>query len=147
MKYQKLCLVLFLSATFLTGAAAAQQPTKIKRPVKNPPQYPNIIDLDNKDTQPINQPADQPVGQQNKAQGASAAQPDSLAGAVYSLAGELRALGQEFRAVTVRQQTQIGVLRMTRVYVQIAYYEPVLRPVRECLSALEAEEQLLQQAM
>jgi hypothetical protein len=150
MKYQKLCLILFMSAVVLNGSAAAQQPTKIKRPVKNPPQYPNIIDLENKDT-PTNPPADQSAGAagaagQQNAQGASAA-PDSLAGAVYSLASELRVLGQELRSLNVRQQTQIEMLRMTRVDLRIEYYERELRPVRERLSALETEEQVLQQAM
>jgi len=132
----------------MAGSAVAQQPTKVKRPVKNPPQYPNIIDLENKDTEQTNQPADQLAGQQNGVQRTSSfPQPDTLAGAVYSLAGELRALGQELRSLNVRQQTQIEMLRMTRVDLRIEYYERELRPVRERLSAIESEEQLLLQAM
>jgi len=148
MKYQKLCLFLFLSAVVLTGSTAAQQPAKAKRPVKNPPQFPSIIDLENKDTQPTSQQANQQPGQQNKAQDASVAQPpDSLAGAVQSIASELRALGQELRSLNIREQTQIEMLRMTRVDMRIDHYERELRPVRDRISSLEADEQILQQAM
>lgn len=143
MKYRKLCSSLFLSAVVLTGLAAAQQPAKIKRPVKNPPQFPNIIDLENKDTQQTNRQADQ----QNTAPGADAGeQPDSLAGAVQSLANELKALGQELRSLNIRGQAQMEMLRMTRVDMRIDHYERELRPVRERLAALEADERLLQQA-
>ncbi|MGH9754695.1 MAG: hypothetical protein ACREA2_18105 [Blastocatellia bacterium] len=148
MKYRKLCSSLFLSAVVLTGLAAAQQPAKVKRPVKNPPQFPNIIDLENKDTRQTNRQADQ----QNNAPGADAVeQPDSpsnsLAGAVQSLANELRVLGQELRLLNIRGQAQIEMLRMTRVDMRIDHYERELRPVRERLAAFEVDERLLQQAM
>lgn len=146
MNYQKLCLLLFLSIVVLTGSAAAQQPSKIKRPVKNPPQFPNIIDLENKDAT-NRQPNQQPV-QQNKAEDAPAVQPPaSLAGAVQSLANELRTLGQELRSLNIRGQAQIEMLRMTRVDMRIDQYERELRPVRDRLGSLESDEQLLLQAM
>jgi len=146
MKYQKLCSLLFMSVVVLTGSAAAQQPARIKRPVKNPPQFPNIIDLENKDT--TNRQANQPPVQQNKAEDASEAQsPASLAGAVQSLANELRALGQELRTLNIRGQAQLDMLRMTRVEMKIDQYERELRPVRDRLAGLESDEQLLQQAM
>ncbi len=132
----------------MTGSAAAQQPTKIKRPVKNPPQFPNIIDLENKDAQQIDKSANQQQGEQNKTQIAGPIQqPDTLAGAVQMLAGELRILGQELRTLNIREQAQIEMLRMTRVDMRIDHYERELRPVRERLSALEADEQILRQAM
>jgi hypothetical protein len=149
MKYRKLCSSIFLPAIFLsavvmTGLAAAQQPAKIKRPVKNPPQFPNIIDLENKDAR---QP-DRQTNQQDNAPVADAGgQPDSLAVAVQSLANELRALGQELRSLNIRGQAQMEMLRMTRADMRIDYYERELRPVRERLGALEADEQLLRQAM
>jgi len=139
MKYQKLCLFAFSLMIILAGLAAAQQPAKIKRPVKNPPQFPNIIDLENKDALPANQP-----------QGAAPApvqQPDALTSAVLSLAGELRALGHELRAINLREQTQIEMLKMARVDLRIDHYERELRPVRERLGALEADEQTLLQLM
>jgi DNA repair exonuclease SbcCD ATPase subunit len=146
MRYRKLCLSLFWSAIVLTGIAAAQQPAKVKRPVKNPPQFPNIIDLENKDSQPTNRQADQQDNPQ--ASGADAAQQtDSLAVAIQSLANELRALGQELRSLNIRGQAQLDMLRMTRVDMRIDYYERELRPVRERLSAIQSDQQLLQQLM
>jgi exonuclease VII small subunit len=146
MKYRKLFSSLFLSAVVLTGLAAAQQPAKIKRPVKNPPQFPNIIDLDNKDAQPTNQQVNQQSGQQTEALGGDE-QPDSLAGAVQSLANELRALGQELRSLNIRGQAQMEMLRMTRVDMRIDHYERELKPIRDRLTALESDEQALEQAM
>jgi hypothetical protein len=146
MKYRKLCSSLFLSAVVLTGLAAAQQPAKIKRPVKNPPQFPNIIDLDNKDAQPTNQQVNQQSGQQAEAVGAGE-QPDSLSVAVQSLANELRALGQELRSLNIRGQAQMEMLRMTRVDMRIDHYERELKPVRDRLASLESDEQVLEQAM
>ncbi len=142
MKYQKHCLFAFSLIIILTGLAAAQQPAKIKRPVKNPPQFPNIIDLENKDAPPAKEP-------QGAAQDAPAPvqQPDALTSAVLSLAGEMRALGQELRTLNLRGQTQIEMLKMARVDLRIDHYERELRPVRERLGALEAEERTLLQLM
>jgi hypothetical protein len=144
MTHRKLCLSLFLTTVVLTGFATAQQPAKIKRPVKNPPQFPNIIDLENKDAQQTNRQADQQTS-------APAPEPiqqpqDALAVAVQSLANELRALGQELRSLNIRGQAQFEMLRMTRADMRIDYYERELRPVRDRLSSIEAEKRLLQQA-
>jgi hypothetical protein len=142
MMYRKFCSTLFLSAVVLTGFAVAQQPAKIKRPVKNPPQFPNIIDLENKDGQQTNRQADQ----QDSAPAADAVgQPDSLAVAIQSLANELRALGQELRSLNIRGQAQIDMLKMTRADMRIDYYERELRPVRDRLAAIESDERTLQQ--
>lgn len=149
MEYRKLFPPVFLSSIFLsavvmTGFAAAQQPAKVKRPVKNPPQFPNIIDLENKGAQQTSRQADQ----QNNAPGADAVeQPDSLAVAVQSLANELRALGQELRSLNIRGQAQFEMLRMTRADMRIDYYERELRPVRERIAALESDGQVLRQVM
>jgi hypothetical protein len=142
MKYQKLCLFAFSLAIILAGSIAAQQPAKIKRPVKNPPQFPNIIDLENKDAPPTNQ---QPGAAQTAP--APVQQPDALTSAMLSLAGEMRALGQELRTLNLRGQTQIEMLKMARVDLRIDHYERELRPVRERIVALEAEEQTLAQLM
>src|SRR5262249_60866832 len=149
MKYQKFRSSIFLSAIFLsavvmTGLAAAQQPAKIKRPVKNPPQFPNIIDLENKDARQTDRQADQ---QDSAPVADTGEQRDSLAGAVQSLANELRALGQELRSLNIRGQAQIEMLRMTRADMRIDYYERELRPVRERLTSIEPDERLLQQMM
>jgi len=128
----------------MTGLAAAQQPGKIKRPVKNPPQFPNIIDLENKDTRQTDRQTDQP---DNAPTAGAGSQTDSLAVAVQSLANELRALGQELRSLNIRGQAQFEMLRMTRADMRIDSYERELRPVRERLAALESDEQVLRQLM
>jgi len=145
MKYPKIFLFSLLIILSLQILATAQQPGKIKRPVKNPPQYPNIIDLENKDdpqATPPNQPAngpDQP--------GVAAQPPDALAQALFSLTNEVRTLVQEIRSLNVRQQAQIDMLKMTRVDMRIDHYERELRPLRERITALEADEQNLYQLM
>ena len=48
MKYPQYLFTLILLSAVMVISVPAQQPTKIKRPVKNPPQFPNIIDLDDK---------------------------------------------------------------------------------------------------
>jgi hypothetical protein len=122
----------------LTGFALAQQPDKIKRPVKNPPQYPNIIDLENREQTPQQKPQEQ---------GAVGQETDSLAQAMTSLANEVRTLVQEIRSLNLRQQAQLDILRMTRVDMRIDHYERELRPVRERIAALEVDEQNLLQLM
>jgi hypothetical protein len=154
MNYRKLCSsifsstiflsTVFLSAIVMTSLAAAQQPAKVKRPVKNPPQFPNIIDLENKDGRQTDRQADQ---QENAPVADAGGQPDSLAVAVQSLANELRALGQELRSLNIRGQAQIEMMKMTRAEMRVDSYERELRPVRDRLSALESDEQLLRQMM
>jgi hypothetical protein len=154
MNYRKLCSsifsstifssAVFLSAIVMTSLAAAQQPAKVKRPVKNPPQFPNIIDLENKDGRQTDRQTDQ---QDNAPVADAGGQPDSLAVAVQSLANELRALGQELRSLNIRGQAQIEMMKMTRAEMRVDSYERELRPVRDRLSALESDEQLLRQMM
>ncbi len=145
MKYQKLSLFSLLFVLVLTGFALAQQPTKVKRPVKNPPQYPNIIDLENKDAQPNSQQNQAPNTQD---QTTSASQPpDALAQAMTTLAVEVRTLVQELRSLNIRQQAQLDTLKMTRLDMRIDHYERELKPVRERITALEAEGQNLYQLM
>src|SRR5262245_29667139 len=149
MNYRKLCSSVFSSAIFLstvflsavvmTGLAAAQQPAKIKRPVKNPPQFPNIIDLQNKDARQTDRQADQ---QDNAPVADAGGQPDSLAAAVQSLASELRALGQELRSLNIRGQAQIEMMKMKRAEMRVDYYERGLPPAPERRSARALDEQL-----
>lgn len=122
----------------LTGSGLAQQPTKVKRPVKNPPQFPNIIDVENKGSQPNKQP---------DAQEQIDSMPNTLVQAVTSLTNEVRTLVQELRSLNLRQQAQLDMLRMTRVDMRIDHFEREIRPVRERLTALETEEQTLYQLM
>jgi hypothetical protein len=144
MKYQSFLPFAFLSLVVLTGSVVAQQPAKPKRPVKNPPQFPNIIDLEGKGPAPAapaqtvpEKPADAPA----------AAQPDAMTQALLTVAGEMRLLTQEMRTLNIRSQAQLDVLKMTRVDMRIDHYERELRPVRERMAALDAEEQTLYQLM
>src|SRR5262245_45869706 len=129
---QPYIIVLFLLV--FTGFAFAQQTDKIKRPVKNPPQYPNIIDLEHKEPNPQQNTVEQGVNGQHA---------DSLEQAMTSLANEVKTLVQELRSLNLRQQAQLDILQMTRVDMRIDHYERELRPVRERLAALETEEQNL----
>jgi hypothetical protein len=140
MKVQKLILITLLA--ILSCSVAAQQPPKVKRPVKNPPQYPNIIDLENKDTQ------EKP--RQNQSLNPQEQVPmegDSVVQALTSLTSEVRTLIREIRSLNLRQQAQLDMLRMTRTDMRIDHFERELRPVRERIAALETDEQNLYQLM
>lgn len=126
---------------FFSAVVLAQQPAKVKRPAKNPPQYPNIIDLENKDA--AQNPQQNPGAQEQS----SAQPPDAQTQALAAIAGEVRMLVQELRALNLRQQAQLDVLRMTRIDMRIDHYERELRPVRDRIAELETEEQNLYQSM
>lgn len=142
MKYSSLCL---LFVFFVGAGSVLAQDTKPKRPVKNPPQYPNIIDLENKDSKP--KPADlqKPADQQQEP--TASVDPEALTKAFIIIADELKSLSQEVKALNIRQQLEIELMRMSRVEQRVAMYENQLRPIRERISALEAEEQTLQQML
>ncbi len=140
MKYRRFSLFSFLLLIVLTSFAVAQS-AKPKRPVKNPPQYPSIIDLESKDATP----AKQPITKAGEPPMVVPAPPDALTQAMTSLTAELRNLSQELKALNVRQQMSIDLLRQSRVEQRIDRYENDLRPIRERITALETEEQRLQQ--
>ena len=142
MQYRKLLfalVILCLSVSF----AVAQQPAKVRKPVKNPPQYPNIIDLEGQQPQPMQQTQTQPQAQPNAA--AQVQQPDALVQAVMVLAGEVRTLVGEMRMLNLRQQAQVELTRMTRLDLRVDHYERELKTVKDRIAALEVEEQNLQQ--
>ncbi len=145
MKFKHLLCCLFAILLTLTGAVAAQQPAKPKRPVKNPPQFPNIIDLENKDGAPAAQPAETAPAEAAK----PAQQPpaDALTQALVSLIGEMRSLTRELKALNLRNQAQLDTLKLTRLDMRVDHYERELRPVRDRLALLTAEEQNLLQLM
>lgn len=146
MQYRKICLLALLLSV-CAATALAQQSSKPKRPVKNPPQYPNIIDLDNKDAKPgATKQADADNAETQQAATVQV-QADALTKAFTIIAEELKSLSQEVKALNVRQQLEIEFLRMNRVEQRIATYENSLRPIRERIAALEAEDQTLQQLM
>lgn len=150
MKYRRIYSLLFLLLAInvlpvLAQAqpAQSQQPAKPKRPVKTPPQYPNIIDLENKDTPPA-APPNQKTGEQPAVAPAPA---DALTQAMTSLTVELKNLSQELKALNVRQQMSIDMMRQSRLDQRIDRYENDLRPIRERIAQLETEEQRVQQLM
>lgn len=144
MKYYPLSLIAVLLLVLGAGSALAQRPTKPKRPVKNPPQYPNIIDLEGKD-----KPPSAPAATENQAApaNASASHPDAMTQAVLALTSEMRTLTQEMRALNLRQQVELEMMRASRADLRVDHYERELRPVSERVVALGAEEQNLYQLM
>lgn len=142
MQYRNLLfaiLVLCLSVS----SAAAQQPAKVRKPVKNPPQYPNIIDLEGQQPQPAPQTQTQPQTQATVS--AAMQQPDALVQAVMVLAGEVRTLVGEMRMLNLRQQAQVELTRMTRLDLRVDHYERELKTVKDRIAVLEVEEQNLNQ--
>ena len=138
----------FFFVVLITGLfinAIAQQPAKVRKPVKNPPQYPNIIDLEGQPpTKPIAPTTETPMA----APVASALQPsDALVKVLEGLTGEVRTLVGEIRSLNLRQQAQLEMSRLTRLDLRIDHYEREIKPVRERIAALEAEEQQLGQLM
>lgn len=129
-------MLVLLGATTLSVAAQTSRP---QRPVRTPPQYPNIIDVENKAGKQ-DPPKDPP------------AEPEpvlsvELIRSINALAGEVRQLVTEMRALNVRQQAQIDMLRLTRGDLRIDTYERDLKVVTDRLAQLEMDEQSLKAAM
>lgn len=146
MKYKQVglvsCLLIFLLAAVAVAntqqAPPKKQPDK-KLPVKNPPQFPNIIDLDNKTAKPQTEKADvapTPAGP-------TVQQTEMLVRAVEALTGEVRGLVQEMRALNIRQQAQLDVLRLTRSDSRVDVYEREFKTTHERVTQLETDEQNL----
>jgi chromosome segregation ATPase len=145
MQYPKFVFLLLL---MLVVSGFAQQPAKVRKPVKNPPQYPNIIDMEGQ-TAPTVKPAapatEAPATTQAAATELTAN--DALVKALQSLTGEVRTLVGEFRSMNLRQQAQLEMTRLTRIDLRIDHYERELKPIRERLAALDAEDQQLSTLM
>ncbi|MFM8393284.1 MAG: hypothetical protein ACKOB4_05105 [Acidobacteriota bacterium] len=146
MKYL-ICIFTFLLAAGQPGLGQ----TPLKRPVKNPPQYPNIIDLEDSQ-KPAAQAAqgEKPSGEKKAAPGgpagpdredAAALQTAALLKAVESLAGEMRSLVQEIRAMNIRQQTQLDITRISGLGARIDALNGELRTIRDRLATLSVDEQ------
>jgi DNA repair exonuclease SbcCD ATPase subunit len=155
MRYRKFCqlsLLSFLLLAMCAGSAWAQQSQKPKRPVKTPPQYPNIIDLEDKSTKPAQatEPKSEelkPPKLEDKQAAAVTVDPVALTKAFTIIAEELKSLSQEVKALNVRQDLEVELARQARIEQRIDRYESELRPIRERLSGLEAEENRLPQLM
>lgn len=143
MKYLPSGLVLLLLILLVSPAAQAQ---KQKRPTKNPPQYPHIIDTGEKKP-PVT--ATDEEGKKVEAEEKQAESQDNLllVRAVVALTQEVRGLVQELKSLNVRQQSQIDMLRLTRADLRIDQYDRELKATRDRLALLNAEEQNLQIAL
>ena len=150
-KYQKVFLSVIFSSlwvcSWLVSDGLAQQPAKVRKPMKNPPQYPHIIDLEGQQPQPTQTEPAQPQQTAAQTTAPSLAPSDALVQAVQMLAGEVRTLVGEMRALNLRQQAQLELTRLTRLDLRIDHYERELKPLRERIAALEIEEQNLNQLM
>jgi hypothetical protein len=149
MKYRKFYLYSFLLLAICVGSAWAQQSQKPKRPVKTPPQYPNIIDLEDKSTKPAQpaEPKPEELKPEDKQAAAVTVDPAALTKAFTIIAEELKSLSAEVKALNLRQELELELARQARIEQRIDRYESELRPIRERLAGLEAEEVRLPQLM
>ena len=142
-------LIVMVLVVATVATVGAQAP--IKRPVKNPPQYPNIIDLEEK------APAVTDAGREASKVAAAVAgevasssqspQSEALLKAVEMLAGEMRALVHEIRTMNVRQQTQLDITRVAGLGTRIDGINGELRSIRDRIATLGVEEQTISQLM
>lgn len=153
------CLLMLLLS--ITAAAQTQQAPPKKQSDKNPPnqgttgkvkhepQFPNIINLENKAaSQEKTEKTDTAsAGTQSPGLTMTPQQTELLVRAVESLTQEVHGLVQEMRALNVRQQAQLDVLRMTRGDAKIEAYEKEYRTTHERVMQLEVDEQNLQMLM
>lgn len=149
-KFRQFSLLSFLLLVIGAGSAWAQQSQKPKRPVKTPPQYPNIIDLEDKSAKPAQATESKPEGPKSEDKQAAAAvtvDPAALTKAFTIIAEELKSLSAEVKALNVRQELEVELARQARIEQRIDRYESELRPIRERLAGMEAEENRLPQLM
>jgi hypothetical protein len=127
----------------LMGGGEAQTPSAAKKPPRNPPQYPHILDLSGAElvTKGQEDPAAALVAAQSEARA------EAMLRAVEALATEMRTLVMEIRAMNLRQQTQIEIARLSRVSTRIDSAADELRVVRDRLGVLGVDEQNLLQLM
>lgn len=136
--------LLILTALLVGAGAVAGAQTPIRRPVKNPPQYPNIIDLEEK--APAGADATREASK-GTTEAASEPQSAALLKAVEMLAGEMRALVHEIRTMNVRQQTQLDITRVAGLGTRIDGIHGELRSIRDRIATLGVEEQTISQLM
>ncbi len=143
MKSLKFSFTLLSLALVLTSTIFAQKPSsKTKRPAKNPPQYPHILETGEAKSQPTEGENTAPTSATQSPQ--MSPQDLLLVKAVVSLTLEVRGLVTEMKALNVRQQAQLDMLRLTRADLRSDQYERELKTVRDRLAILEADEQNLQ---
>jgi hypothetical protein len=130
---QLLMVTVLLSGLVLHTDVVAQTTgqTRQQRPVKNPPQYPNIITDGKTDAgkaQPQPNTSGQPIASSD------------FVRVLESLAGEVKQLVDEIRAMNVRQQAQLDMLRLTRGDGLEANLDRDHRAAADAVSGLERSE-------
>jgi predicted nucleic acid-binding Zn-ribbon protein len=128
-KLAGMSLLLLLSLVLPTAAKQA----KTKKPMKYPPQYPQILGTDDPSatpSKPENEAREQPAPQQA----------DVLQQSVNSLSQEVRQLAAEIRILNLRQEAQLEMLRLSRSEGRTTSLERELDSVTNRLAALDAEE-------
>ena len=112
---------------------SAQQQSKAKKPVKYPPQYPQILGVDDPSAPAKAENEDtnaQPAPQQNAV----------LQQSVNALSEEVRQLAREIRVLSLRQEAQLEMLRLSRSEGRANSLERELDSVTGRLASLDAEE-------
>ena len=127
-----------LVLTLVTAVIAAQTPSPGKRPAKNPPQYPDIIDLESTAPAPV---APEPGKLRDQEQ------METLIRAVGLLTGEMRSLVHEIRVMNIRQQAQLDLARLSGITARVDGLGEDLRRLRERFGSLSGDEQNLLQMM
>lgn len=139
---------IFISTVLLAVSAGVLAQTPLKRPVRNPPQYPNIIDLEERPkTDEVAVKATPATPPDEKAREAAEARSEAMLKAIESLAGEMRSLVREIRAMNVRQQTQLDVTRVAGLGARIDGLNGELRNIRDRLASLSVDEQNIGQLL
>lgn len=142
MNFVKVLLIL-CALGFVLNTEVAAQKTK-KRPARNPPQYPHILDTTEQPAQPTKTEGETPDAAASQAQTAPQQMDVLLVKAVVGLTLEVRSLVTEMKALNVRQQAQLDMLRLTRADLRTDQYERELKAARDRLALLAADEQNLQ---
>ncbi|MFN0120876.1 MAG: hypothetical protein ACKV2V_10270 [Blastocatellia bacterium] len=135
--------------------ALAQKPSqKPRRPVKNQPQYPHILETDEGTEKSANPGAGEQLqaGQpETKAAPKTPAKPvtyeELMIRALVGLTREVSTVGVELRQLNIRQQAILDMQQLTRADLRVDQYERELKNTRDRLTLLEADAQNLQYLM
>jgi hypothetical protein len=125
----------------------AQSPPPARKPVRNPPQYPHIIDLSGAETPAQDQGNREPPKSTTRSDLAPDPQVEGMLRALESLTTEMRSLVNEIRVMNLRQQTQVEMTRLASLATRADGLSQDLRTVRDRLTAVRVDEQNLLQLM